>query len=131
MEGRKSVDRNFLFGFPTVLSADALPTESDIVSHSLFVKKEKVNTKEWQHNTPSSEVATVVANDVCAVWDKTDIPHFGTHNPQWVKERVEKILKKSTEILKIPAQRRNNVKLAETWSKHFDIALCPHRVKTV
>ena len=89
-----------------------------------------MNIGEWQHNMSFTEVAIVVANDMCAVWDKTDIPHFGTHNLQVVKKKEEKILKKSKEILKIPAQKRNNVKLAQTWSKLFDIALCPHRVKT-
>ena len=101
MEGRRSTDRNFLFGYPSELNTNVLPTEGDIVGHSLFLKREKVASKEWRNNTPVGDIARKVADDVIAV---RDIPHYGRKT---VKERVEKLIVKSKGILKIPHERRN------------------------
>ena len=131
MAGRRSTDRNFLFGYPTSLDTNKLPTDSDIVSHSLFLKREKVASEEWRNNTPLSVISSKVADDVSAVWSKTDIPHHGTINKKWVREKVEKLLARSKEVLKIPSQRRNDIQLSQVWGTLFDISLCPHRaVKT-
>ena len=111
MLGRRSSDKNFFFGYPAKLDPNQLPTESDIVSHALFVRREKIAIKEWKQNTPVGEVAKKVAEDVIEVWDKTDIAHYGTTNRKWVNERVENLIMKSREVLKIPKDRRNNVKL--------------------
>ena len=127
MEGRKTIYRKFFFGSPQELNPNFLPSESDIVSHTQHLKREKNNSGEWKNNTPVSDIARVVANDLCCVWDKTDIPHYGTLNPKWVREKIEKLLNKAKGVLKIPADRRNNVDLEEKWSKLFDISLCPHR----
>ena len=69
-----------MFGYPTSLDSNKLPTESDIVSHSVFLKRDKVASKEWKNNTPLGEISSKVADDVSAVWSKTDIPHHGTTN---------------------------------------------------
>ena len=106
-----------------------LPTDTDIVNHTQHLKREKMGLGEWRNNTPVSEIAKVVADSVCDVWDKTDIPHFGTQNPKWVREKVEKLLSRAKTVLKIPVERRNNVELEGEWSKLFDISLCPHREK--
>ena len=127
MEGRKSLDTKFFFGFPQQLDINYLPTDSDIVDHTQHLKREKNNSGEWKHNTPVGDIARVVANDVCSVWDKTDIPNHGTLNSKWVREKIEKVLNRAKGVLKIPANRRNNVDLEEVWSKLFDISLCPHR----
>ena len=79
--------------------------------HSLFLKREKVASKDWRNNSPIGDIATQVADDVIAVWDKTDIPHYGRKT---VKEKIEKLLVKSKEILKIPHERRNNIQLSIT-----------------
>ena len=128
-EGRKSLNRKFFFGLPQEIDTNFLPTENDIVCHTQYLKKEKINSGEWKHNTPVSEIARVVANDVCSVWDKTDIPHFGKLTPKYVREKIEKILNKAKGVLKIPLERRNNVDLEAEWSKLFDISLCSHREK--
>ena len=128
MEGRRSTDRNFWFGYPSQLNPNKLPTESDIVSHSLFLKREKVASKEWRNNTPVGDIATKVADDVIVVWDKTDIPHYGRKT---VKEKIEKLLVKSKGILKIPHERRNNIQLSEIWGSLLDISVCPHRSKNI
>ena len=129
MLGRRSSDKNFFFGYPAKLDPNQLPTESDIVSHALFVRREKIAIKEWKQNTPVGEVAKKVAEDVIEVWDKTDIAHYGTTNRKWVNERVENLIMKSREVLKIPKDRRNNVELSEVWGTLFDISLCPHKSK--
>ena len=131
MEGRRALDKKFFFGFPSELDPNLLPTDSDIVSHTQYLKREKNNSGEWKHNTPVSVIARVVANDVCSVWDKTEIPHLGTKNPKRVRENVEKVLNKAKGFLKIPVERRDNVDLEGQWSKLFDISLCPHREKSL
>ena len=131
MDGRKNLHRKFFFGFPQNLNTNLLPTESDIVSHTQYLKKEKNNSGEWRNNTPVSEIARVVVEDLCAVWDKTDIPHYGTLNPKWVRERVEKLLNRAKGVLKIPIDRRNNVDLEVEWSSLFDISLCSHKEKKI
>ena len=127
MDGRKSCDKNYFFGFPKVLETNQLPTDSDIVSHSLHLRKENINSGEWKQNIAGIEVARLIANDVCDIWDKTDIPHHGTLKPKLVRERVESLLNKSKIVLKIPTERRDNVKLSKVWGKLFDISVCPHK----
>ena len=129
MAGRRSTDRNYLFGYPTSLDSNKLPTESDIVSHSVFLKRDKVASKEWKNNTPLGEISSKVADDVSAVWSKTDIPHHGTTNKKGDREKVEKLLTRSKEVLKIPSHRRDNIQLSQVWGTLFDISLCPHRAK--
>ena len=81
MLGRRSSDKNFFFGYPAKLDPNQLPTESDIVSHALFVRREKIAIKEWKQNTPAVEVAKKVAEDVIEVWEKT---HSLWHHQQKV-----------------------------------------------
>jgi hypothetical protein len=131
MEGRKSLDRKFLFGYPQQLDPNYLPTDSDIVNHTQYLKKDKNNSGEWKHNTPISDIARVVANDVCSVWAKTDIPHNGTLNLKRVREKIEKVLNRAKGVLKIPVKRRNAMDLEEVWSNLFDISLCPHREREI
>ena len=69
-----------------------------------------------------------MADDVNAVWDKTDIPHYGRKT---FKDKVEKLLVKSKDILKIPHERRNAVQLSEIWGSLLDISVCPHRSKEI
>ena len=129
MEGRRSTDLNYVFGYPREMPPITLPTESDIVSHSLFLKREKIASKEWKQNTPLGEIAAKVTEDICELWSKTGIPPFGTTNREWVKKKTEKLLTKSRDILKISKERRNNVQLLEQWGALFDISQCPHGVK--
>ena len=92
MEGCRSRDHNFVFGYPKELNQSMLPTESDIVNYSLHLRKEKINSAEWKQDIPGSEVARVVADHICDIWDNTGIPHFGQSNPQWMREKVDKLL---------------------------------------
>ena len=127
MEGRKSSDKNDIFGFPKKLSENVFPVDIDLVNHSSFLKKEKQNSGEWKQNTPISDVARAIANDICEVWDKTDILHHGIKNPKWVKEKVEKVLVKAREVIKLLSSRKKEYKLPHTWGQLFDISLCIHR----
>ena len=131
MDGRRSTDLNYVFGYPREMPPNILPTESDVVSHSLFLKRERIASKEWKQNTPLGEIATKVTEDICELWSKTGIPHFGTSNRgrEWVIKKTEKLITRSRDILKVPKERRNNVELLEQWGALFDISQCPHRVK--
>ena len=128
MEGRRSTDNNFFFGYPQKLNPNNLPTDSDVVSHSLFLRREKIASKEWKTNVSIEVIAINVALDVIAVWSKTDIPQF---DKRWVIVKVEQLLNRSKKVIKIPHERRNNVQLAETWGTLFDISLCPHKSKKI
>ena len=129
MEGRRSTDRSYVFGYPKELSKTKLPTESDIVSHSQFLKREHIASKVWKTNTPLSQISIKVAGDVCALWSQTGIPHLGTNSRDWVNKRVEKLLLRAKDILKVPSDRRDHFSLSNEWGGLFDISLCPHKVK--
>ena len=127
MEGRRSTDLNYVFGYPRELPPNILPTESDVVSHSLFLKRERIASKEWKQNTPLGEIATKVTEDICELWSKTGIPHFGTSNRgrEWVIKKTEKLLTRSRDILKVPKERRNNVELLEQWGPSLTFLRVP------
>ena len=127
MEGRKTLHKKFFFGFPQKLNSNLLPTDTYVVNHTQHLKREKIGLGEWKPQTPVGEIARVVAVDVCSVWEKTDIPHFGSNNPKWVKEKVEKLLNKAKSVLKTPVERRNGEEIEGQWSNLFDISICPHR----
>ena len=129
MEGRKTLHKKFFFGSPQAFSHSLLPRDIDIVNHTQHLKREKIAIGEWKNQTPVGEIARLVAEDVCGLWDKTDIPHFGAHNPKWVKEKVEKLLNKAKAVLKTPVERRNTEELEEQWSKLFDISICPIKIR--
>ena len=119
MEGRRSSDNVFVFGFPKEFDQNNLPTNKDIVSHAMKMKRDKINVGEWRNNTAVSDVARAVANDVCEQWEKTDIPHHGTHNPKWVREKVEKLLTKSkAEFLKNNPEFKFPCKNIQTYFPH-------------
>jgi hypothetical protein len=116
-----------IFGLPNKLCPTQLPTESDVVSHSYFLKNAKVNSGEWKQYTSVTEVARVVAEDVCELWAKTGIPWHGIANPRMVCRKVERLLNKAKDVLKVPVSRRDEATLAEGWGRLFDLSLCPHR----
>ena len=87
MKGRRSSDNNYVFGFPKELSPNKLPTESEIVSHTQFLKREKIASKEWKVTTSLSDIATKVTDDICNLWSQTGIPHLGSTNRDWVKKK--------------------------------------------
>ena len=107
VDGRKNCDNNIFFGFPQKLSDNVLPLDTDIVNHSHFVKKEKVSTGEWKQNVPLCYIARVVSDDICDVWAKSDIPHLGTKSPRYVTQKVEQILLKAKDLMKVKPEKRN------------------------
>ena len=127
MAATRSADNVFIFGNPRELNSVRFPTHSDIVSHASYLRKENINSGLWKVNVSGSEVAKVVANHVCEIWNKTEIPHWGRENTKKVKEKVENILVKSKEVLKIPVNRRKSAEMADSWEELFDISLCPHK----
>ena len=125
MEGRRSKDGTFLFGFPKELDSSCLPTKADIVNHVLDLKKVKVSAGEWKNNTPNSQVLEVVCLDLARVWNRTRIPHIFLTNPGYGKQKIDKLLKDAKHVLKTPSERRENLDISE-WNLLFDITSCPH-----
>ena len=137
MKGRRSSDHNFVFGYPKEFSPNKLPTESEIVSHTQFLKREKIASKEWKVTTSLSMSlrdvvtfhATKVPEDICNLWSQTSIPHHGSTNREWVKKKTENLLTRSKEVLKVKSEKRDNSRLSKEWGELFDISKCPHRLK--
>ena len=127
MKGRRSSDDNFAFGHPNEFSENVFPKDKEIVSHAHFLRRKNCSLGVWKSNTPDQEVSKAVTRDLCGIWDKTPIPHYGNTNIRYVERRVETLLGKAKDVLKIPIPRRNESELAEVWGNMFEITLCPHR----
>ena len=127
MKGRRSSDQNFAFGHPNELSENVFPKEKEIVSHAHFLRRKNCSLGVWKSNTSEQEVSKAVTRNICDIWDKTPIPHYGNKDIRYVERRVEKLLGKAKDVLKIAGPRRDETKLAEVWGNMFDITLCPHR----
>ena len=124
MKGRRSGDQNYVFGYPCQFLGNVLPKDSDVVSHAHFLRRHNTGIGVWKQNTPIKVVAEAVTRDLLDIWDKTDIPCFGT---PVVKDRVERLLLRSKKPLQVPNDRRDEVELAHLWGGLFDISICPHR----
>ena len=127
MKGRRSSDQNFVFGFPKEFLENLFPKDIEIVSHAHFLRRQNCSLGIWKSNTSDQEVSKAVARDICGIWDKTPIPHYGMREIRSVERRVEKLLGKPKDVLKIAQHKRNESDLAEIWGDMFDITLCPHR----
>ena len=127
MKGRRSFDQNYVFGFPSEFSGIFFPRDNDIVSHAQFLRRQNCSLGLWKSNTPDLVVSKAVASDFCGIWDKTSIPHFGNTNLQSVQKKVERLLGKAKDVLKVPENRRDESELGEVWGGLFEMSLCPHR----
>ena len=127
MKGRRSFDQNYVFGFPSEFSGIFFPRDNDIVSHAQFLRRQNCSLGLWKSNTPDLVVSKAVASDLCGIWDKTSIPHFGNTNLQSVQKKVERLLGKAKDVLKVPENRRDESELGEVWGGLFEMSLCPHR----
>ena len=124
MKGRRSSDQNYVFGFPSDFLGNVLPKDKEVVSHAHFLRRQNTNLGVWKQNTPDSVVAKAVTRDIFAIWSRTEIPCYGT---TCVEDRVERLLGRAKKVLKVPAERRNESELAQTYGSLFDISLCPHK----
>ena len=52
-----------------------LPLKSQVFSHYLFLRNQKIEEGEWRQNTPLMVAAEAVKADVESQWGKTQIPH--------------------------------------------------------
>ena len=127
MKGRRSFDQNYVFGFPSEFSGIFFPRDNDIVSPAQFLRRQNCSLGLWKSNTPDLVVSKAVASDLCGIWDKTSIPHFGNTNLQSVQKKVERLLGKAKDVLKVPENRRDESELGEVWGGLFEMSLCPHR----
>jgi hypothetical protein len=93
-----------------------------------MLREEKLNTGEWKKNVSQSDVARVVAEDICGIWDTTNLPHIGTKNPKKVRERVERLFEKAKVLSKVKAGQQSEMELEPSWGHLFELSLCRHTV---
>ena len=124
MKGRRSSDQNYAFGYPCEFLGNVLPRDKEVVSHAHFLRRQNTSLGVWKQNTPDKLVAKTVTSDLFAVWQKTEIPCYGI---TIVEDRVERLLGRAKNVLKVKPEKRNEAELAEIWGGLFDISLCPHR----
>ena len=62
MEGRRSSDQNFRFGFPREFVGNVFPRDKDVVSHAQFLRRQNTNLGIWKQNTPDNIVSKAVAD---------------------------------------------------------------------
>ena len=125
MEGRRSSDQNFCFGFPSEFVGNVFPRDNEVVSHAQYLRRKNTSLGIWKQNTPDNVVSKVVAENICAIWNKTEIPQI---DPKSVENKVERILARAKKVLKLDQSKRNENELAKIWGGLFDISRCPHRV---
>ena len=124
MEGLRSSDQNFCFGFPSEFVGNVFPRDNEVVSHAQYLRRKNTSLGIWKQNTPDNVVSKVVADNICAIWNKTEIPQI---DPKSVENKVERILARAKKVLKFDQSRRNESELAKIWGGLFDISCCPHR----
>ena len=124
MEGRRSSDQKFCFGFPSEFVGNVFPRDNEVVSHAQFLRRKNTSLGIWKQNTPDNVVSKVVADNICAIWNKTEIPQIDSKS---VENKVERILARAKKVLKLDQSRRNESELAKIWGGLFDISRCPHR----
>ena len=109
MKGRRSSDENYAFGYPSEFLGNVLPSEKEIVSHAHFLRRQNTGLGVWKQNTPDKEVAKTVTRDIFGIWGKTEIPCYGT---SVVEDRVERVLGRAKNVLKVKSEKRNEAELA-------------------
>ena len=124
MKGRRSSDQNYAFGYPCEFLGNVLPRDKEVVSHAHFLRRQNTGLGVWKQNTPDKVVAKTVTRDIFEIWGKTEIPCYGT---AIVEARVERVLGRAKNVLKVKSEERNEAELAQKWGGLFDISLCSHR----
>ena len=112
-----------MFGTPRQLRQDCLPTKRDIYDHYLYLRKVKIENREWKQNIPLSDAASEVYSDIKKQWDKTEIPH--RLQGRKGEKDVSSLLMRIQKIIRTPSERRDSG-LGQELDSLFDMAHCPH-----
>ena len=131
MAALRSQDSHFVFGFPSKLNSNQLPTKLSLYCHSQFLRREKIASGGWFKNVSTHEVAMAVANDCAQVWNLTGIPHqHGTDMERYIVQKIKVIIEEGNKLKKIPKKRRSDSS-TNSFEVLFDIAVCQHTGSSV
>ena len=100
-----------------------LPLKSQVFSHYLFLRNQKIEEGEWRQNTPLMVAAEAVKADVESQWGKTEIPHLLHGKPGDL--RVSRLISKCQKLMQIPHERRES-DFGKDLDSLFDVAACQH-----
>ena len=73
-QAARSANRCSVFGLPQNLAEMNSPTYCDVIKHSTYVCLEHSNKMNSKEQPSITEVATIVAKKLQAVWQKASIP---------------------------------------------------------
>ena len=105
------------------LDQGSLPLKSQVFSHYLFLRNQKIEEGEWRQNTPLLVAAEAVKADVESQWGKTEIPHLLHGKPGDL--RVSRLISKCQKLMQIPHERREP-DFGKDLDTLFDVAACQH-----
>lgn len=100
-----------------------LPLKSQVFSHYLFLRNQKIAEGEWRQNTPLMVAAEAVKADVESQWGKTQIPHLLHGRPGDL--RVSRLISKCQKLMQIAHERRQ-ADFGKDLNSLFDVAACQH-----
>ena len=109
MASLRSKDSHFVFGFPSQLKSDQLPTKQNLYCHSLFLRRERIASGEWLKNVSTQTVALAVAHDCAEVWNLTGIPHqLNDNGIHYIVQKIKVLIEEGNKLKKIPKNRRSD-----------------------
>ena len=134
-QATRSANRCPVFGLPQNLTEMNLPTYRDVMKHYTYVRLEHSNKMNSKEQPSVTEVATIVAKKLEAIWQKAFIPTvFRTRIVQQVKNYHDK----HRNLLKPYRTRKNNVNYKVRIAKFqheaeslFDICACKCKEEAV
>ena len=116
-----------MFGFPSQLKSDQLPTKQNLYCHSLFLRREMIASGEWLKNVSTQTVSLAVAHDCAEVWNLTGIPHqLNDNGIHYIVQKIKVLIEEGNKLKKIPKNRRSD-NTFNSFDILFDIASCQHK----
>ena len=100
--------QHFILGQPSSLFANVLPYESEVFNYYKLLREEK-------KHEPVKSLAKLIAEEVVDLWrEKGNLP---TYQIKSVQSKIEDIIKRGNDILKIPIERRQSIMSEQTESE--------------
>ena len=134
-QATRSANRCPVFGLPQNLTEMNMPTYRDVMKHYTYVRLEHSNKMNSKEQPSVTEVASIVAKKLEAIWQKASIP---TVSRTRIVQQVKNYHDKHRNLLKPYRTRKNNVKYKARIAKFqheaeslFDISACKCKEEAV
>lgn len=116
-----------IFGTPTVLCANVLPTVSDVIKYILYVRHD-LQDKSKGKQPPVTDVLASVCREIEKIWTSASIP---TVSSKRIKDLLKRYYDEYLKLIRYPKQKRTNSyeDKVQTFRQTaitslFDIAAC-------